>query len=108
MNTKQKIVVLIAAIALAWSLLYVPWVTISPMETAEGHWVQTNYENRLFNNPPEDNWGIKAPYIAWRYPIQKAGVVLAVNVLMFCLFRTKRKQTLSAFLTQPTSPRAAF
>jgi len=107
MNTKQKMVLFIAALALAWSLLYVPWVTISPMESAQGNLVQTNYEYRLFNNPPEDPWGIKAPTIAWRYAFQKAGAVLAANVFLLFLFRT-RKQSRRTFFSQPVSPRAAF
>lgn len=107
MNYKQKIVIGIAAIALAASFLYVPWRTYVPLDTPEGHIAETLVEYRLVNSPPSEPRAIKPPHIFWAYSFQKAAVILLANALLVYLLRTK-KQKHQINIIQTVDPRAAF
>ena len=69
MNCKQAIIVVIAAIVIGVTFLFPPWITLHLAESGPAHLLLTHSERRLFNNPPEAS-DVKAPYIAWRYPVR--------------------------------------
>jgi hypothetical protein len=108
MNRKQQIVILIGALAVAYSLLVVTWMTLEPMDSPAGNQLLTKYEHRLFNSPPENSMAIKPPEIVWMYQIQQIGLILAVNALLLFLLRSKKKRTTAVYTAQQTSPQAAF
>ena len=107
MNTKQKIVIAIAAITLAGIFLYVPWITYVPLDTPQGNMVETRYHYRLFNSPPEEPMALKPPQIVWMYAYQKAGLILVANGVLLYLLRTRKKNS-QVIYVQSVSPRAAF
>ncbi len=89
MNYKQAIIVAIAAITIGMTFIFPPWITLKFPDDNQGHMLLTHSERRLFNNPPESS-DVKAPYIAWRHPVQDA-VVAAVVAGALCFFlRTKK------------------
>lgn len=107
MNFKQKIVMMIAALAIAYCFLIVPWVTYVPMDTPQGNIASTHYDYRLFNSPPENPLALKAPEIMWMYQYQKVGLILIVNAILLFILRTKRGKKRPEFTTE-ASAQAAF
>ena len=53
MNYKQMIVVAVGVVAIAWAFLVPSWESLEFVDTDQGQVLLTNYESRLFNNPPE-------------------------------------------------------
>ncbi len=107
MNRKQHIVILIAALAIGYCFLIVPWVTYVPLDTPQGNMAETLYDYRLVNNPPDNPLAIKPAEIVWAYQYQKIGLILAVNALLLFILRSKRaKKTLVC--TAQSAPNAAF
>jgi hypothetical protein len=107
MNAKQKIVIAIAAIAIAGTFLYVPWRTYVPLDTPQGNIAETRSEYRLFNSPPDEPLALKPPQIVWAYSVQTAGLILVANGVLLYLLRTKR-QNRQSMGVQTINPQAAF
>ena len=106
MNYKQVIIVAIAATAIGVTFLFPPWITLKFPESGQANLLLTHSERRLFNNPPATS-DVKAPYIAWRYPVQE-GVTTAVVAGVLCFFlRTKKARESVVFNDRPSSA-AAF
>jgi len=107
MNRKQHIVILIAALAIGYCFLIVPWVTYVPLDAPQGNMAETLYDYRLVNNPPEHARAIRPSEIVWMYQVQKIGFILALNALLLFLFRSKK--TRRQFVCTPqAAPNAAF
>ena len=89
MNYKQALVVALAAIAIGATFLFPTWITLKFPESGPAHLLLTHSQRRLFNNPPEHS-DVKAPYIAWRYPVQDAIVATVVAGALCFFLRTKK------------------
>ncbi len=89
MNRKQIIVIVVAAIAIAAAFLFPSWASLEFVDTDQGQILMTNYERRLFNNPPEHS-DLKEPYIPWLYAVQEAVAYAAVAGIL-CYFLRSRK-----------------
>jgi len=106
MNYKQRITVAIAAAVIGVTFLFPPWITLKFSESGPANLLLTHSERRLFNNPPEMS-DVKAPYIAWRYPVQEAIVATVVAGALCFFLRTKKTREDVAVNDCPTSA-AAF
>ena len=106
MNYKQGIVIAIATIVIGVSFLFPPWITLKFPETDQGRLLLTHSERRLFNNPPKTS-DVKAPYIAWRYPVQD-GIVATIVAGALCFFLRTRKTREDAAMNDCSTPTAAF
>jgi len=89
MNYKQRITVAIAAVVIGVTFLFPPWITLRFPDSGQANVLLTHSERRLFNNPPETS-DVKAPYIAWRYPVQEAIVATVVAGALCFFLRTKK------------------
>ena len=105
MNYKQALVIALAAIAIGATFLFPPWITLKFPESGPANLLLTHSQRRLFNNPPEHS-DVKAPYIAWRYPVQHA--VLATVVAGALCFFLRTKKTRQDVATDCPAPAAAF
>ena len=106
MNRKQILVVTIGAIAIAWALLVPTWESLEFAESDQGQVVLTNYESRLFNNPPPHS-DLREPRIVWSYAAQEA-IAYAVVAGVLCFFlRTRQASIITEPQEQPSSA-AAF
>jgi len=106
MNYKQTSIVAIAAIVIGVTFLFPPWITLHFPESGPAHLLLTHSERRLFNNPPETS-DVKAPYIAWRYPVQDAVVATVVAGVLCFFLRTKTTRE-DVVATDGPAPAAAF
>ena len=106
MNYKQVIIAAIAAAFIGVTFLFPPWVTLKLPDSGQANLLLTHAERRLFNNPPETS-DVKAPYIAWRHPVQDGIVATLVAGVLCFLLRTKKTRDDSAANDCPASA-AAF
>jgi len=106
MNRKQIIVAAIGAIAIAWALLFPTWESLEFAESDQGQVVLTNYESRLFNNPPEYS-DLREPRIVWSYAAQEAGAY-AIVAGVLCFFLRTKKTAIIAEPQEKLSSAAAF
>ena len=106
MNYKQTLVVALAAIAIAATFLCPPWITLKFPESGPANLLLTHSQRRLFNNPPEHS-DVKAPYIAWRYPVQDA-IIATVAAGALCFFLRTKKTREDVAATDCPTPAAAF
>ncbi len=106
MNRKQIIVAAVGAIAIAWALLVPTWESLEFVDSEQGQVVLTNYESRLFNNPPEHS-DLRAPRIVWRYAAQEVGAY-AVFAGLLCFFMRTGKSRIVAKPQERLSSAAAF
>ena len=106
MNYKQVTIVAIAVAVIGVTFLFPPWITLKFPDSSQANLLVTHSERRLFNNPPETS-DVKAPYVAWRYPVQD-GIVATLVAGALCFFlRTKKTREDSAANDCPASA-AAF
>ncbi|KPK41550.1 MAG: hypothetical protein AMJ65_09225 [Phycisphaerae bacterium SG8_4] len=106
MNRKQIILLTIGAIAIAWALLVPTWESLEFVDSDKGQVVLTNYESRLFNNPPEHS-DLREPRIVWRYAIQEA-FAYAVVAGILCYFLRTKKTRITDESQEKVSSAAAF
>ena len=106
MNCKQAIVVALAAIAIGATFLCPPWITLKFPDSGPANLLLTHSQRRLFNNPPAHS-DVKAPYIAWRYPVQDA-IVATVVAGALCFFLRTKKTHEDVAATDCPAPAAAF
>lgn len=106
MNYKQIIVVAVGSVAIAVAFLVPPWETYEFVQNDQGQALLANYENRLFNNPPEQS-DVREPRIVWKYAVHKAIAYAVVAGALCYLLRTK-KSTIVDESQDKTSAAAAF
>ena len=106
MNRKQIVLVSVAAVAIGAAFLFPSWETLEFADTEQGQVLLTNYESRLFNNPPEYS-DLREPRIVWKYAVHEAIAYAIVAGALFYFLRTK-KSTVADKSEEKTSVAAAF
>ena len=106
MNRKQILVVAIGAVAIAAAFLFPTWESLEFVDSDQGQIVLTNYESRMFNNPPEHS-DLREPRIVWRYAAQEAGAY-AVFAGLLCFFLRTGKAGIVTEPQERLSSAAAF
>ena len=106
MNRKQILVVAIGAVAIAAAFLYPTWESLEFTDSDQGQIVLTNYDSRLFNNPPEHS-DLREPRIVWKYAAQEAAAYAVVAGIL-CYFLRTRKDRIIAEPQERLSSAAAF
>ena len=106
MNRKQIVVAAIGVVAIAAALLVPTWESLEFVDTEQGQVLLTNYESRLFNNPPEHS-DLRDPRIVWSYAAQEA-IAYAVVAGILCYFLRTRKARIVTESKERLSSAAAF
>ena len=105
-NYKQIIVTAVGGVAIAWAFLVPSWESLEFVDSDQGQIVLTNYESRMFNNPPEHS-DLREPRIVWRYAAQEAGAY-AVFAGLLCFFLRTGKAHIVTESQERLSSAAAF
>jgi len=106
MNYKQMIIVAVGTVAIAWAFLVPSWESYEFADTDQGKVLLTNYESRLFNNPPEQS-DVKAPHVVWKYAVHEA-IAYVVVAGALCYFLRTRKSPVKNEPTDKPSAASAF
>jgi hypothetical protein len=106
MNNKQRIIITITLLGIGVMFLFPPWARLEYSDAGQGQVLLTVLERRLFNNPPETSV-VRAPYVAWRYPLQDSIAVTVVASALCFILRTRKTRNAVAWNDNP-SPTAAF
>ena len=106
MNRKQILVVAIGAVAIAAAFLFPTWESLEFVDSDQGQIVLTNYDSRMFNNPPQHS-DLREPRIVWRYAAQEA-IAYAVFAGLLCFFLRTGKARIVAEPQERPSSAAAF
>ncbi len=106
MNRKQILVVTIGTIAVAAAFLFPTWESLEFVDSDQGQIILTNYDSRMFNNPPEHS-DLREPRFVWRYAVQEAGAY-AVFAGLLCFFLRTGKTRIVAEPQEKLSSAAAF
>lgn len=106
MNRKQIVVVAIGTAAIAAAFLFPTWESLEFTDSDQGQIVLTNYDSRMFNNPPEHS-DLREPRVVWRLAAQEAAAYAVVAGIL-CYFLRTRKTRIVAESQEKISAAAAF
>ena len=93
MNRKQIVVLSIGIVAIVTGFLFPTWASLEFVDANQGQILMTNYDKRLFNNPPKYS-DLKEPYVEWRYAIHEAVAYAATAGTLCYLLRTRKARVI--------------